>query len=94
MAVVIYGPMATGKTLHAQRFRSHYQCARVIELDEQEYRHTKFQPQRNDLMLTTMSREAVLRRFPAVRVVGINHARKAIGLERAPKGGFFAGGAR
>ena len=94
MAVVIYGPKATGKTLHAERFRSLYRCARVVELDEQEYRHTKFQPQRYDLMLTIMSREAVLRRFPGARVVSIQHARKAAGMEPAPKGGFFAGSAK
>jgi len=86
MAVVIFGPMATGKTYHASRFAQHYGCDRVVEAEN---RGRQAQPLRDtDLVLTYVDSATAKRRYPDAKRVPIDDARKAIGLLAAPAGGF------
>jgi hypothetical protein len=85
MATVIYGPMATGKTMLAAVFAAHFGCNRVVEGDEAA---NGFTPRANDLVLTNAPIGAVRRRYRKARIVHINEARLAIGREPAPPSGF------
>jgi hypothetical protein len=83
--VVIHGPQATGKTLHASRFAEHYGCARTLD-----WTHAKQheQPLDGDLLLTIEPPAKILRALPDATLIPVNVARAAIGLDPAPAGGF------
>ncbi|MDY1008948.1 hypothetical protein [Sphingomonas sp. CFBP9019] len=84
--VIIYGPVATGKTFHAIRFASYYGCTRVM--DDFVFSDALL-PQSGTLVLTT--EHATLKaRWPLARFIHVNVARMAIGLSCAPAGGFRA----
>jgi hypothetical protein len=84
--VVIYGPPATGKTMHGAEFLKHYGCLRVVEEDRTLMRG--FVPLHGDLILTTETARQVARKYRDVTIVDVDTARIAIGLEPAPAGGF------
>lgn len=92
---VIYGPPATGKTKHAALFAQHYGCGRILEGDEQpvlseQKKHKGAQLRHDDMILTTDTHPRAAKRFPGARLIGINEARAAIGLDLAPAKGFCA----
>lgn len=87
MTVVIYGPMATGKTFHADRFKRLYACSRVIEGDEPQNRRTSLRE--DDLVLVACNRQSAARRFPNACIISIEDARRQAGLGPAPDRGYF-----
>lgn len=90
MAIVIYGPMATGKTMHAAKFAQHYDALRVIEHHDID---KGFHPRRGDLILSNATAGELDERFPGVRLIPIEQARADVGLGPVPEGGFFANAA-
>ncbi|WP_287459220.1 hypothetical protein [Sphingomonas sp.] len=85
MGVVIYGPPATGKTFHKDRFKRLYNARRIVDGSGVDH-PIKFR--NGDLILTNDPIEWARQRFPGMRLVSIGEARKAAGLGPAPKGGF------
>ncbi|RSU65482.1 hypothetical protein BRX36_10585 [Sphingomonas sp. S-NIH.Pt1_0416] len=87
MAVVIYGPPATGKTFNADRFAKHYGCTEVV--DACDLRHARPVISARTLVLTTQSKERARYKYGSTSTyVAIETARAAVGLEPIPDGGF------
>jgi hypothetical protein len=84
---VIHGAMATGKTMHRERFRQQYGCTRIVE--DWPYWKGDGEPASGDLVLTNHSPDQIAKKLPDARLVHIDTARAAIGLEPAPRGGFM-----
>lgn len=82
---VIYGPRATGKTFHAELFRAHYGATHVIDDSDVPFDP---EPGDNDLILSTDAPADLRKRYPRARLIRIDAARSAVGLEPAPPGGF------
>lgn len=93
MAVVIYGPPATGKTFNADRFAKHYGCTNVIDEGQASRQHAG-PLGRHDLLLTTDGRDTLRHRFVGqglctyVKLIPIEDARRALSLGPVPDGGF------
>ncbi|EGI55062.1 hypothetical protein SUS17_2082 [Sphingomonas sp. S17] len=93
MAVVIYGPPATGKTFNADRFAKHYGCTTVIDEGVSGRQHVG-PLGRHDLLLTTDGRDTLRHRFVGqglctnVKLIPIEDARRALSLGPVPDGGF------
>lgn len=87
--IVIHGAMRTGKTLNADAFARHFGCRRVFG-DWPDGAGRSEGPRDGDLVLTTLARDAIVARLGGMdlRVIDINTARAAIGLEAAPPDGF------
>lgn len=83
MITVIHGPMASGKTFHSARFRSHYRCVRIV--DDWDQRPDQL-PADNSLILTTLSPDWIRQKHghaaANMRFVSIATARAAIGEAR------------
>jgi hypothetical protein len=80
--IVIYGPPGTGKTRNAERFRQHYRCARVLDLEGHLAAKGNMKPQRGDLVLFTGTQQQVephAHQFPRARYVPIWDALREIG---------------
>ncbi|MDK8186697.1 MULTISPECIES: hypothetical protein [Sphingomonas] len=93
MAVVIFGPPATGKTFHADRFAKHYGCNRVLD-EGMDGRRVEGPLGRHDLVLTTDGRDTLRQRFVGlglctnIMFIAIEDARHALSLGPVPDGGF------
>lgn len=93
MAVVIYGPPATGKTFNADRFAKHYGCTNIIDEGASGRQHPG-PLGRHDLLLTTDGRDTLRHRFVGqglctyVKLIPIEDARRALSLGPVPDGGF------
>jgi len=85
--VIIYGPVATGKTFHAIRFAAHYGCTQVMD---DFVLADGFLPASGTLVLTTEHATTLKARWPLARFIHVNVARMAIGLSCAPACGFRA----
>jgi hypothetical protein len=86
---VIHGPMATGKTFHAVRFKQQYCCNRVLDgWPDDGGSRGHGEPRDGDLILTTRSPTDMRQKLPDARYVDINTARRRVGLPPAPKQGF------
>jgi len=84
--VIVYGPVATGKTFHAIRFAAHYGCTQIMD---DFVVADGLLPPSGTLVLTT--EHATLKaRWPLARFIHVNVARMAIGLSCAPAAGFRA----
>jgi hypothetical protein len=89
MAVIIYGPPATGKTFHADRFAKHYGCTNIVDGSEIARAGTVAALARNDLYLTTEGLQQLVHRFGAGHTfISISTARRDLDLEPIPDGGF------
>lgn len=99
MITVIYGKPSTGKTRHAERFRVHYGCQRVLDFGEfaaldnwTQHRVSALKLRPGDLILTnaepgTIRQGLAGHRFQAVE---ITHALQAIGVTAASRAGDAA----
>ena len=75
---MIYGPRASGKTFHAERFRKRYECARILDLSGE---HGKRRLGSGTLVLTDATKgEARSRNGRDALLVSIHDARSAIGV--------------
>lgn len=78
--IVIHGPMASGKTRNAERFRSHYGRTRIVDGwvadDERELRP-------GDLVLTYEHPDEIRRSIRNARLISIEEASQAIGAPTA-----------
>lgn len=74
--IVIHGPMASGKTRNAQKFRSYYGQKRIVdgwsEGDERQLRP-------GDLVLTIEQPDTIRRCIQRARLIAIEQAIHAIG---------------
>lgn len=77
--VVIYGPRASGKTFHAERFCQRYECTAIFDLGRGA--PPAGASRDNALILTDMSKAQARARFGRdAHLVSIHDARKAIGV--------------
>lgn len=78
---VIYGPPASGKTRHAERFLEHYGCTRLIDdWDPHGRTRQRIDPDAGDLVLTQQPPEAIRRCLGSgPKLVSIGEALRAIG---------------
>jgi hypothetical protein len=77
--VVIYGPRASGKTFHAERFCQRYECAAIFDLGRGGAPAGASRD--NALILTDMTKAAARARFGRdALLVSIHDARRAIGV--------------
>ncbi|MGW8189556.1 hypothetical protein [Sphingomonas hankookensis] len=77
-SVVIYGPRASGKTFHAERFRKRYECERILDLSGE---HGKRRLGSGTLVLTDATKAEARSRYGRdALLVSIHDARSAIGV--------------
>ncbi|KTW02811.1 hypothetical protein [Sphingomonas sanguinis] len=89
MAVIIYGPPATGKTFHADRFAKHYGCTNIVDGSEIGRIRKGFMLPRGALFLTTDGLPQLVHLFGAGHTfISISVARRDLDLEPIPDGGF------
>lgn len=89
MAVVIFGPPATGKTFNAARFAKHYGCSNVLDEGVIGRAGDVAMLMAGDLLLTTDDLSRLAKRFGvAHQFISISVARRELGLEPVPDGGF------
>lgn len=80
--VIIHGPMACGKTRHAQLFRSHYRCVRIQDsvVNGRAYDGEAGRVQHGSLILTYESPKQISKWAPdGARVVSFELAMREIG---------------
>lgn len=83
---IIHGPMASGKTFHADAFRRHYGCHAAIDLDDLDKLDRRRTQMDGLLILTNLKPDDALKRIRKVvpdadnRIIDIKSARLAIGV--------------
>lgn len=89
MAVIIFGPPATGKTFNAARFAKHYGCSNVLDEGVIGRAGDVAMLMAGDLLLTTDDLGRLTKRFGVGhQFISITVARRDLGLEPIPDGGF------
>ncbi|SMQ97107.1 hypothetical protein [Xanthomonas fragariae] len=88
-SIVVYGPMASGKTLNAEAIRQVYGLKRVVELDERLQRKGgDWQLSQNDVLMLTNDQALAERTAQRMRIqtVAIAGARVRVGAAwRVPR---------